>query len=203
MLYLQLLTGVELPLQEDSASSPFYRKTSLRLTLSYLHQDQGRTTRGFLADNYLAAGAGGEKFTLRGWYFYQLNEYWQVACSSVLAAMLRDQDKDGGYVHLPTFLVEFTEQIGEQLQELVPGLDVNKPLSAFLEGTDLQHQEEEQYAVICRELLDYVEPAAQAAAGLALIGLIYHRNHAHFPELRQYAKDRDLLREGNFLAYSH
>ena len=201
-LYLQLLTGVDLPLQEDLASSPFHRKASLRLALSYLHQDQARTTRDFLADNYLAAGAGAEELTLRGWYFYQLNEYWQVACSSVLAAMLRGQDKDGGYVHLPTFLVEFTEQIGEQLQELVPGLDVNKPLSAFLEGNDLQHQEEEQYAVICRELLDYVEPAVQAAAGLALIGLIYHRNHAHFTKLRQYAKDRDLLREGNFLAYA-
>lgn len=200
--YLQLLNGVDWPIQEAEVPAK-HRAISLRLALTYIQQDAQRGWRGFLADNYLAAGQGAEVSTLQGWYFYQLNEYWQVACGSILEALLRALElEDGGYAHVPTFLTEFTQQIVVHLQDLLPDLDVDSSVEEFLADGNVLMQDEQTYADICQESGDDRLPAEQAAAAIALIWQLFRRNAAHLSGLRQYGKANGLLRESNFLDYA-
>jgi hypothetical protein len=201
-IYLQLLDGVDWPTREAEVPTK-HRATSLRLALSYIQQDARRNWRGFLADNYFAAGEGAESATLQGWYFYQLNEYWQVACGSILEALLSALElEDGGYAHVPTFLTEFTHQVVAQLQDLLPGLELDSSVKDFLANANALIQDEETYATICQESGDNKLPIEQAAAAIALIWQLFRHNKAHFSGLREYGKVNDLLREGNFIDYA-
>lgn len=200
--YLKMLTAPDFPALESDTPT-YHRATSLRLALTYLNEGKNRTWEGFLVDNYLAAGEGDDLLTLRGWYYYQLNEYWQVACGSVLAALLRVLEKQaGGYAHVPTFLVELTHQIVIRLQQLLPDLATDSSVGAALTAVDTSGLNEEEYADACQESADDKRPVDQAAAGFALIWKIYQRNRAHLPQLQQYGKAHGLLREGNFIGYA-
>lgn len=197
--YLQLLRGVDWPLQEEETPA-VHRATTLRLALAYLQQDGQRTWVDFLVDNYLSAGKGKEPATLQGWFFYQLNEYWQVACGAVMTAVLRALEAEaGGCAHISTFLAEFTQRMVAQVQDLLPGLEPAASVAAFLADGSAQTQDEETYAASC---LTSERPVEQAAAGLALIGQLLRRNDGHFAELRRYGQANGLLREGNFLDYA-
>jgi hypothetical protein len=199
--YLQLLNGVDWPMQEVETPAR-HRAISLRLALTYIQQDAQRNWRGFLVENYLSAGKGVEASTLQGWYFYQLNEYWQVACGSILEAMLRALEmEDGGYAHVPTFLTGLTQQVVTHLQELLPDLELDSPVEEFLADGAMLIQDEETYAALCQEHGDDRLPVEQAAAAIALIWQLLRRNKAYLPALRQYGKANGLLREGNFIDY--
>lgn len=198
--YLQMLTRIDWPLQENELPV-MHRATSLRFLLAYINEDAKRTWRGFLVDNYLAAGQGTEASTRQGWYFYQLNEYWQVACGSLLSALLQALEMEaGGYAHVTTFLGDFTKQVVSRLQEALLELNTASTIDEFLADGSLQMEDEEEYAANCQESDN--PPVARAAAAMALIWQLFRRNKAHLPELRQYGRDNGLLREGNFIDYA-
>ncbi|WP_019949239.1 hypothetical protein [Hymenobacter aerophilus] len=203
--YLRMLTSSDYPSLESDMPT-YHRATTLRLLLTHLQQAEQHTWESFLIDNYLKQGRGNEEPTRRGWYFYQLNEYWQMASGSVLAAVLRMLEAEpGSYAFIPAFLTDFTEQIIAQLHQLVPNLP-NLPdqptLATLLVAIEEAKLDEEDFVRECLIEQSNKEPVGQAAAAFCLLSKIYQRNYSHLPELREYAQPLGLLREGNFLGYA-
>lgn len=198
--YLRMLTGADYPALQ-SAEPTYHRLTSLRLLLSYIQQHQPQYSWvSFLIDNYTTQGTGPDELTRRGWYYYQLNEYWQFASSSVLEAILRRLEAvPGGYTYLPDFLAQFTQEV---LEQLAPDLPPQSTLDDFFAAIHQAGLGEEDFVDECFTAQTNQAPLQQAAAAFGLLGSIYQRNLPHLPQLREYAQPLGLLREGNFLAYA-
>ncbi|GAB2777997.1 hypothetical protein HNQ93_001716 [Hymenobacter luteus] len=198
--YLSMLTGADYPALHTETPS-YHRLTSLRLLLAHMQQHQPEYPWvSFLINNYDSQGDGTDEPTRRGWYYYQLNEYWQFASSSVLEALLRRLEAvPGGYAYLPNFLTQFTQEV---LEQMAPDLPSQPTLDDLLTTIHQTGSEEEDFVDECLAAQTDQDPPLQAAAAFGLLGSIYQRNLPHLPQLREYAQPLGLLREGNFLAYA-
>ncbi len=88
-LLLKMVLQKDTPAQIESTSK--YRNRTIQLLLNYASIEQNDfADRDFVFDLYTKKGYknGAEDETLRGWYYYQINEFWQYACTAILNGTL-------------------------------------------------------------------------------------------------------------------
>ena len=199
-LYLRLLTSQDRPL-EESETPARHRTITLKEVLRFMRHNKDSGWVDFLLTNYNSHG-GKESATLTGWYFYQLNEYWQFACGAILAAALMDLDKQEGIAELSLFLNDFTMRVGKKLSRLEEAIDPKLPLEHFLVDEAGKLAGEETYVQIIDQGVKDRKPVVMATHALLLLLQLYKHNAEQLQALEEFGKRPELYREGNFVKFA-
>jgi len=199
-MYLQLLTSQDHPLREEEAPAR-HRAATLQKLLAFLYQNERTGWLAFLLENYADYGSKGSS-TLMGWYYYQLNEYWQFACGAILAAVLMELDKQGGSADLADFLADFKARMGQQLSRLDGAIDPDLTLGHVLDDAAGKLKTEEAYVYVIQQGVKDRKPVVVAVHGLLLIMQLYKHNAPQLAALEEFGTRPELYRDGNFWKYA-
>jgi len=133
---------------------------------------------------------------MTGWYYYQLNEYWQVACTAIFNGCLDllQEQKGPGWMSLPELIETCNEKIIAYLSEKELINTTNQSVSLSLESIALG--EEELYENIRKH-----RQVKRMSYGFLLIWKLYQANREFFPELKQYTDNRNIGNNDDVLAY--
>lgn len=129
-LLLQLLLQSDrMPL--DAEEVPFHRKNTFRALLDFIQQQPvEKPTLAFVQDNYHRAITEGlpTNETLFGWYYYQVNDWFQFANTALFNGLLQELITDYGlnYADLTTFCDVMS---GKVLAELMDTYGIVEALS--------------------------------------------------------------------------
>lgn len=114
-LTVDMLCSVDEP-GTASETPTTYRKQTLRHVLSFASTvNQSFNERDFIIQAYRDKGfdKGAEDACLTGWYYYQLNEYWQYAGTAILNGLLDyvEKERGPGWIGLSELLNQVTEAL--------------------------------------------------------------------------------------------
>jgi hypothetical protein len=96
-LLFKLLNDVdEPPLHSEYPS--YWRNLSIQRVLDFTRKAEQVNERLFTMGSYDRKGIRNGEFddTLTGWYFYQLNEYWQFTCTAIFNGLLNLLEHESG-----------------------------------------------------------------------------------------------------------
>ncbi|KAA3437672.1 hypothetical protein [Rufibacter hautae] len=182
-LLLQLMLDLDEP-ANAVISQKSMRKATLLHVLRYADTHKsGVEQRKFTFYAYQAKGEVNHHSDdcLFGWYYYQLNEYWQVACTAILNGLLDYlQEREGpGWMLVQELLQESTKEITELLiqGEVIDSGDVTiaEALTANLDPEQVLYQD-----------LMRAEGVVRMAMSFALIWQLYQQNKQYLDRLEEY-----------------
>lgn len=183
--------------EKEDLSTVFRRRTVRYLlqTAADGHTDMGRA---FTLNAYYGQGrvAVEPEVALTGWYYYQLNEFWQFTCLSILDAVLtRVEDTALVSWLLLDELVE--EMAGEVAGHLMAYYGVEATASVTRLISALPDENES-------ELLNAVKKNSESeciAYGLAMILRLKISNEARLDELGRFAERYQVSRDGDVVDF--
>jgi hypothetical protein len=195
-LLRQVLVQPDEPAQ--GALSPVFRRRTIHYLLDLAADGPAQIGRAFTLQAYREKGRipRGAEAALTGWYYYQLNEFWQFTCLAVLDAVLDrldDLSPVSWYVldDLVELLVEeTTARLGTHF-----GIDAGDTVGGAIE---LLPGDEES------ELLKQVRQQSRAdciAAGLVLILRLKAGNQTCLEQLAQFAGRHQVSRDGDAVTF--
>lgn len=198
ILLIQLLTDKDEPglLKEDATSM---RRDSIIHILRFINNDSSEfDQRKFTKYAYKQKGkiSGTENQSLTGWYYYQLNEYFQVANVAIFNGSLDHlQDLVGpGWLPLPEFIESTTNTIVDSLisKGLVVGSE--QSLESILESSSFKEEElfDSMMSNYSIERITYA---------FALLLQLYNVNKMDLPNLRIYINERSIGDDDDVLSY--
>jgi len=139
---------------------------------------------------------------LFGWYFYQLNEFWQFACTSILNGLLEELKLDSEatkWLHLPSFLKNLTTKCTAILNAKYPSTSFEnyKFKQSF---SDFANSETisliEQY-----HLLNRSKGINRIIGGFEMFIQLYWENKAQLQQLRTFSLNHQLGNENDSVGY--
>ncbi|MGI4761975.1 MAG: hypothetical protein ACRYF0_14800 [Janthinobacterium lividum] len=199
-VYLRLLMAADSPAQETEEPAR-HRATTLRELLRYLHAHPGAEWPEFLLANYVQRLTA-DSLTMQGWYYYQVNEYWQFACGALLSATLQQLDQAGGVLETEPFLADFAKRVGQQLRQLTPWLTPEQLLTWLVTDQASELPTEEVSVAAIWQALKNREPRQVAAHSFLLLGQLLRHTAGQMPELVAFGQRRAIYRDGNFWEFA-
>jgi len=196
VLLKKLLVQMDEPKMIEEPSK--FRQRTIGYLLETAVSEPASIIRTFLSRAYQEKGGlpGNEDNTLIGWYYYQLNEYWQYTCLAILDGMLDilDELAPVSWYSLAALVDYTTEQVAkklalrfdESLENTVGHLMGN---AAHLLEDDLHNEIREAYGADC------------IIPGLALIILLKVKNEAYMERLSQFAVRYQASRDGDAVSF--
>jgi hypothetical protein len=143
---------------------------------SYVYQNKG------IIDNK-------QNDCLTGWYYYQLNDYWQLACTAIFNGSLDFILKQNGYgwMNLNSFFQTCKKAIVEKLiQEKFIETD-QITVTEFLKADVFNIDEVDLYKEIIKSKIE-----RRMAFGIVLILKLFIRNYENTKELQLYTSKYDI-----------
>lgn len=199
-LLKKLLLQKDYPLRIEETPYTFRRQT-IKYLLHFLtfHKNEFYD-RIFVYDCYDGKGKNKneEDVCLTGWYYYQLNEFWQYACTSILNGTLNYLEQQVGlnWMALPRLVEDVTEKIVSELkqQKVIKAGDelVNDILSAISE----KPTEYNFFENTTNEELN-----VKSANAFLLILKLYHANQDNLDSLKIYSQVNGLAKDGEVVSY--
>lgn len=199
-LLRNLLLQKDYPLRIEETPYTLRRQTIKHL-LHFLSINKDEFyDRIFVYDCYDGKGKNDNEMDLclTGWYYYQLNEFWQYACTSILNGTLNYLEQQAGldWMALPKLVKDVTENIVSELkkQKLIKTGDelVNNILSD-ISGKQTEYDFFENTA---NEELNI-----KSANALLLIFKLYYANQNNLDNLKVYSQENDLAKDGEVVSY--
>lgn len=198
----------ELLLQKDfphwSETDTIFRKQTIKYLLQYYQKELNGNPfddRTFVYYCYDGKGAynEAENDCLLGWYYYQMNEFWQYACTSILNGTLSYLESTG-YAHefpLAQLVKEITDKVIESYK--TEGLIKNgeKSVGDFLKN--VSDSEYDEYA-----FFDGVrgnEDIEKITNAFLLNFELFNKNKTHLVKLQQYSVKPQIAKDGNSISY--
>lgn len=202
--YIALMGDKDYPL--SLSDTPTYnRQQTLLLLLQFLRDNPEHNWYDLLSNLYQTrTSLSVDESTSFGWYYYQLNEYWQYACNTLLWSVLFLLDKEyEGQAALPEILRDLSDAIIYVLQDIDKELRVDTRLELLLnkEKFSLNEESEDAFLNNMRSCIKDQEPIAGAAIAVALIIKLYHNNWEMLDQLKSFGRKNGALRSGNFVHY--
>lgn len=194
-LLLALLLSLDFPLRhvEEAEPTTLRRQTIRHILRAIAENDDSKITDVvFTRLAYERRGlVGGETDEcLTGWYYYELNEYWQYACTSILNASLQflEEKAGSGWMLLPKFTASLTAGVLKEAQKL--GIILKAPATA---GDWCADAVDEAEIDILGRMKDG-SSLTTIAHSLDLIRSIAARNEPELVRLADYGRARNLAR---------
>jgi hypothetical protein len=205
-LYLQMLLAPDYPFPHDQEFT-IHRNATLKALLAFFNDKPSEGWGTFLHLNYVQlAQEIADDATLTGWYYYQLNEYWHYASSSILSALLfslMSVDSQGELEQAPLeeFVLGFANDLKRSFRKSHRAIPATALMAEVLEDEAYEFDDEVQYVERIQTARTEKRYPAMAAEALALIIKLYRRNHKTLPPLREYVWTKHLRRDGNFIEF--
>jgi len=125
-LLLKMILQKDTPAQLIETNTGFRNRT-IQLLLNYASTNHDKfVDRDFVFDLYEKQGFENkiEDDTLRGWYYYQVNEFWQYACTAILNGSLAYLQEKHSPRNVPVAIL-----VDELVSEMTDELKINKSTS--------------------------------------------------------------------------
>jgi len=188
-LLLTMLLDTDEPSKLRDEPVSMRKETMLHL-LNYCNDKPGRLTdRGFTMFGYDQKGSsnGETDECLKGWYYYQFNEYWQVACTAIFNGCLDllEELKGPGWMSLQELINEAVISNINFLKECTYCDDGKSLLDDTIHR--INEDEKEIYINIMKSRV-----VQRMANGFMLLWKLYEKNKDHFFMLNEYANKHDL-----------
>lgn len=193
-LYKDLLFDRDLPGIDYEELFKFHRKETIVSLLGYASTNNSLLDwYGFLYQNYRSKPVL-ENDTKKGWYCYQLNEYWQFGCGSIFWAVLQYLDKLNEPQYLPSFIKNFSLEIKQGLKKYYKLSKVNLTVDELIEQ-DFKIEEEEY----CKKMAKTNNPVEAAKFGFLLLFKIFAENSDHLSQIQNFMFTNRIVRDGNVI----
>lgn len=190
-LYADMLMDKDYPAKEIEQEFSFNRKNTIAALLNNAKSNKGDYYwRSYLGECY------GKKLSCendadKGWYCYQLNEYWQFGCGVIFCSALLYLEQLHTDVYFPKFIKEYTAKI---IKEYAKSGDTT--LGQHLEAQEKTDAEE--------SLLDEIgvsgnKPQQDAMLAFDLLFYLFKQNKEQLPRLREFMGINGMLRDGNMI----
>lgn len=203
-LYVEMLLDKDDPSQEIEELYTFHRKETIQLLIKQaVENDNKYDWYKFLLQCYqkkFGTSSHPETETSIGWYFYQLNEYWQYSCGTIFWAMLQHLSNLHQDQYLPYFVKNFSSSVTKEIciglglkQSTQTTILVSEVLSLIPETTD----EEEIKKEIKKEIEENNDPFHAAKNGFMLLLQIFKNNREQLFPLKEFMSRKRIERDGN------
>lgn len=199
-LLIRLLIQKDYPLRIEESPSTLRRQTIKQL-LAYLseHNEEAFYDRIFVYDCY---DKKGKKINvtdecLMGWYYYQFNEFWHYANTSILNGTLDYLEDTVGpnWMPLPHLAEAITNGI---IDFLIKSELINKAGESV---SDLLRNLSDFTVYECLENAADTKMIGKAANGLLLMLVLYLENKEQLIELKEYAEGKGVAKDGEGTGY--
>ena len=197
-LLLMLLLQKDFPLRIEEEPQN-HRETTIKHLLKFISNGvEEFTERSFIYYSFKNKGFLNSipQNTLTGWYYYQFNEYWQFANTSLLNGTLAELENKVGanWVPLKSFLEKITVEI----------ISIFKKAGLVEKGTDsvesvlikLETDEFYNYQVISKS--SFTE---RTFNGFILLFTLFLNNENEILRLKEYAENNELAKDGEGTTY--
>lgn len=197
-LLIHMLLQKDHPTREQEEPLMFRKKTISHLL------DFARTNpvtfgdRAFVYSAYDRKGLvdGALDDSLYGWYFYQFNEFWQFANTSLLNGVLDYLFESSGFDWKPR--IHLIEEIARGAIENLhsDGYDIQEEttLENFVSG--LEGDEYQFYSQTKDK-----KGVQKVTAGILLLLALHKQNHSEIPRLNEFSKSSEIARDGEGTDY--
>lgn len=199
-LLKKLLLQKDFPLRIEESPKTL-RKQTIKHILNFLSTYQGEFyDRIFVNHCYDEQGLMQKKEDecMMGWYYYQFNEFWQYACTSILNGTLSFLEKEKGtnWIALSQLVDTVTQGVLSDLQKrkLVKSPDVK--LSHIL-GSASNTGDEHSFF----ELTSDSEMLEKISNAFFLIFNLYESNKSSLSLLKSYSESNEIARDGEGVNY--
>jgi hypothetical protein len=142
--------------------------------------------------------------TMKGWYAYQLNEYFQYGCGAIFWATLMHLYKFQQDQYLPTFVNKWAKSITKEICNEIEKANPASTLKQVLSYIPARQSVESIFDII--ETKPESIPVTAAANGFLLLFKLYNENKEQLPALKEFMTRKQMIREGNVvdgLLYLH
>jgi hypothetical protein len=195
-LLIALLHQKDLPLliEEDPMT---FRKSTINHMLKFIEVNDTEITdiRAFVDHCYDIKEV--EDQSLKGWYYYQLNEYWHYSNTAIFNGVLDYLHTQAGpqFMPLPALIDEVCEKTLTVLKDEKWIRSGNSTIEETINKLSLASE----YELFNR--IDFSSPENNIAYSLLLIFKLYRTNKLQLPELKEYAKVHQIERDGDSVSY--
>lgn len=199
-LLISLLLQKDYPIQIEEEPNTFRKQTLKHLLNFSVKKPENFYDRSFVYNCYDIKGIDGSENNecLTGWYYYQLNEFWQFSCTSILNGTLSylEDSVGAGWMQLPKLVNEIT---GMVVSEFVQNKVIQSSDSTIKELLENLNSDKTEY--------DYFYSASENEKiskiynSLLLIFSLYINQSNSFPKLKQFALNQNIEKDGNVIDY--
>ncbi len=199
-LLIELLKQKDYPFRIEDIPTTYRKETMLQLLRYAQIVNKDFNDRDFVLDAYLEKGiiSNDRNSCFTGWYFYQLNEYWQFANTSMLNGCLSELLEEYGprQAYLPDFVESLTKKTITVLVE-------NK----ILDNKDISIQtllDKIENSFDSNGLIEAIEANSncnKTAYALIAILTVYNENKEEFVQLDQYIENYEIAKDGEPTKY--
>ena len=191
-LIVDLLIQKDYPLRIEEEPLALRRQSLYHLLKYAESQPSAFDDRHFIYSAYDAKGIAHSEqdVSLFGWYFYQFNEFWHFANTSILNGLLGHLESTAGaqWVMLHEFVKDAAELIVNVLKEEATRSN-STSVSAFV---DRMSKDEFLLFDQCKQS----NSLERAANGFMLIFRLYLRNFNELVALREYGESNEVSKDG-------
>lgn len=179
-LYVDMLMDKDFPGKETEKEFTYHRRNTITALLSTAKKyNQEYNWLTYIFECYEQKLKN--KNTDVGWYCYQLNEYWQIACGLIFYGTIQYLERYHSQEYSPNFIREFSILVNhesETLQNCISNINLNE--------NDLL------------ELIDNTfTPQTNVKTAFQLLYKLYANNKEQLPQLIEYMSRNGIKIEGN------
>lgn len=142
--------------------------------------------------------------TIKGWYAYQFNEYFQYGCGAIFWATLMHLYQFQQDQYLPSFVSKWAKSITKEICKEIEKANPTSTLKQVLSYIPARQSVESINDSI--ETRPESKPVSAAAYSFMLLFKLYNENKEQFHSLKEFMTRKQMIREGNVvdgLLYLH
>lgn len=199
-LLIKLLLQRDYPLRIEELPS-LLRQETIQYLLHYLNTSSDDfSTRAFVYNCYDLKGisGGATDQCLMGWYFYQFNEFWHYANTSILNGTLAYlEDKAGpNWMLIPQLIDQVKLEVIQKLIELDIVLNEDSTVNEIFAEIPTDYTEYNAYVDTSS-----ASSSEKVAHAFLLLFKLFLNNSAQLMALKEYAESNYLARDGEGSSY--
>jgi len=197
-LLIQILTDIDEPSQEQEEPLTMRKDTLAHLLRLTKESNNETNARNFTLFAYEAKGYINNEANkcLTGWYYYALNEFWQVSCTAILHGCLDYLEELSGPGWLP--VEEFVSKSSEAIIQFLIDNDFISSRSQSIEDltSNISQTEQELDSGIFKE-----HKVERMAYAYLLTWKLYQANKNNLNQLLEYTREQKIVDGEDVLSF--
>lgn len=198
-LLTKLLLEKDFPQMLEESPLTFRRKTIKHL-LQYAADNNEISDRQFTVEAYDKKGQDEAELDdcLNGWYYYQLNEYWQYSCLGVFNGTMDYLEKEAGssWMNLYQMVENISEKVVKHLTEDEIIESGKQKMNDVFYDADSWIDESEMFS-----LIGETKMSERIANSVLLILCLVHRNKTNTDNLKTYGGNNAIEKDGDGVTF--
>lgn len=195
-LYVAMLLDKDDPGQEVEEDFTYHRRETIIALINSTLENKGKFDwYKLLLKSYKLKLESTD--TIKGWYAYQFNEYYQYACGAIFWATLQHLYGFRQDQYVPAFVDKWAKAITKEICKQVPNANPASTLKEVLSFIPARLGVESIYDSI--ETKPESKPVIAAASGFILLFKLYIENKEELHPLKEFMTRKQMIREGNVI----